>query len=154
MPAPRGNRCWGLAGALLSDGLTHTTCSWTTRRKRRADGALEPILLVRGSDGGWAAARDATWQRALGPHWLVNDSRGARPPIDAVILHVGRRFMRAEPDDPPHGTSSVAPLFTDTAQSPLWGRATEHAPRGRFASSSVVRLRVVSHGVVVHVAPP
>mgnify|MGYP003315526949 CR=1 FL=1 len=37
-------------------------------------GALEPILLIRGSAGGTERPPEAaTWQRAYAPHWLVSD---------------------------------------------------------------------------------
>ena len=68
---------WGLVvGASLTDGLYtyDVLMDGETKSVRVPDGALEPILLVRGSDGGTERPPEtATWQRAYAPHWLVSD---------------------------------------------------------------------------------
>ena len=70
---------WGLVvGASLSDGLYtyDVLMDGETKSVRVPDGALEPILLVRGSDGGTERPPEtATWQRAYAPHRLVSDGR-------------------------------------------------------------------------------
>ena len=63
-------------GASLTDGLYtyDVLMDGETKSVRVPDGALEPILLVRGSDGGTERPPEtATWQRAYAPHWLVSD---------------------------------------------------------------------------------